>query len=131
MEKVTPFGAFSVQRMTTMKNDAQHGAVAPIASWLRQHGVWWDSSLLDIQKAGPGPAPTSLGVFAVSDIAAGQRLCTIPKTAILSRVTTSIAAELEAGELGGSLALIVAVMYERARGKASPWCVFCAGDGSG
>lgn len=47
--------------------------------------------------------------------------CVIPKASVLSRRTTSLAALLEAEQLGGGLALTIAAMYEAALGKESFW----------
>lgn len=67
-----------------------------------------------------------MGVFATSDLAEGQSLALVPKSAILSVLTCSLAELIDKEQLGGGLALTLALMYERALGPASRWAPYIA-----
>nr|CAB3474985.1 unnamed protein product [Digitaria exilis] len=84
--------------------------------WMRAHGVVCSDALrLDAAE------PLGVHVRAVATLREGDLLATIPRGACLTPRTTAAAGAIEAAELGGCLALAVAVMYERARGAESPW----------
>eukprot|EP00803_Ostreobium_quekettii_P011645 evm.model.scf_1036.4 EVM.evm.TU.scf_1036.4 scf_1036:33587-35801(+) len=97
------------------------GVVARIEAWLRQAGVWWDEELMRICGSAEAPSGFAMGVVATTDIPEGTSLCTIPKRAVLSIKTTGIADLIEQSDIRGGLALTVAVMYEIALGRESPW----------
>ena len=83
---------------------------------MRAHGVVCSDALsLDVSD------PLGVHVRAVTPLRDGDLVATIPRGACLTPRTTGAAAAIEAAELGGCLALAVAVMYERARGTDSPW----------
>ncbi|CAL4953418.1 unnamed protein product [Urochloa decumbens] len=84
--------------------------------WMRARGVVCSDALrLDASD------PLGVHVRAVAPIREGDLVATIPRGACLTPRTTGAAGAIEAAELGGCLALAVAVMYERARGGDSPW----------
>ncbi|KAL6840226.1 hypothetical protein ACP4OV_030036 [Aristida adscensionis] len=84
--------------------------------WMRAHGVVCSDALrLGASEAG------GVHVRAVAQLREGDLVATIPRRACLTPRTTGAAAAIEAAELGGCLALAVAIMYERARGEDSPW----------
>ncbi|PUZ53682.1 hypothetical protein GQ55_5G070400 [Panicum hallii var. hallii] len=84
--------------------------------WMRAHGVVCSDALrLDATD------PLGVHVCAVAPLREGDLVATIPRGACLTPRTTGAAGAIEAAELGGCLALAVAVMYERARGAESPW----------
>ncbi|CAO2167246.1 unnamed protein product [Urochloa humidicola] len=84
--------------------------------WMRAHGVVCSDALrLDASD------PLGVHVRAVAPLREGDLVATIPRGACLTPRTTGAAGAIEAAELGGCLALAVAVMYERARGADSPW----------
>uniref|UniRef100_A0ACD5VXI9 Uncharacterized protein n=1 Tax=Avena sativa TaxID=4498 RepID=A0ACD5VXI9_AVESA len=84
--------------------------------WMRKHGVVCSDALcLDASEAG------GVYVRAVAALREGDVVATIPRRACLTPRTSGAAAAIEAAQLGGTLALAVAVMYERARGATSPW----------
>ncbi|XP_047056403.1 N-lysine methyltransferase setd6-like [Lolium rigidum] len=84
--------------------------------WMRKHGVACSDALcLDASEAG------GVYVRAVAALREGDVVATIPRRACLTPRTSGAAAAIEAAQLGGTLALAVAVMYERARGAESPW----------
>ena len=87
-----------------------------ISIWLRLAGITWDKSLVDLR-----PVDGGLGVFAVRHLCDGQKLCEIPKKAVLSVQNTGIAELLEEHKIGGGLGLIIAIMYELSIGKKSFW----------
>ncbi|KQK10878.1 hypothetical protein BRADI_2g56792v3 [Brachypodium distachyon] len=83
---------------------------------MSKHGVVCSDALcLDASEAG------GVYVRALSALREGDLVATIPRRACLTPRTSGAAAAIEAAELGGTLALAVAVMYERARGAESPW----------
>ncbi|GJM92382.1 hypothetical protein PR202_ga08854 [Eleusine coracana subsp. coracana] len=87
--------------------------------WMRAHGVVCSDALrLDASESG------GFHVRAFAPLREGDLVATIPRRACLTPRTTAAAAAIEAAELGGFLALTVAVMYERARGKESPWYAY-------
>ncbi|KAM0822488.1 hypothetical protein ACQ4PT_071459 [Festuca glaucescens] len=84
--------------------------------WMRKHGIVCSEALcLDASEAG------GVYVRAVAALREGDVVATIPRRACLTPRTSGAAAAIEAAQLGGTLALAVAVMYERARGADSPW----------
>ncbi|KAG8054515.1 hypothetical protein GUJ93_ZPchr0001g32693 [Zizania palustris] len=84
--------------------------------WMRDHGIVCSDALrLDASEAG------GVYVRALAALSEGDLVATIPRGACLTPRTSGAAAAIEAAELGGPLALAVAVMYERARGSESPW----------
>lgn len=60
-------------------------------------------------------------IKAAKDLHTDDCLARIPKASILSSKTSSIASVIKKEELGGGLALIAAVMHERALGPKSQW----------
>jgi SET domain-containing protein 6 len=83
---------------------------------MRAHGVVCSDALrLDATD------PLGVHVRAIAPLREGDLVATIPRGACLTPRTTGAAGAIEAAELGGCLALAVAVMYERARGADSPW----------
>ncbi|KAH7405536.1 hypothetical protein KP509_15G074600 [Ceratopteris richardii] len=62
-----------------------------------------------------------LGVTAACDLQEGEVIAIIPKDACLTLRTTGAANLLNDAQLSGGLGLVVALMYERSRGEASPW----------
>ena len=89
-----------------------------LLNWLEKH-VTWNTQTINIRGGDGGTAPFS--VFAVRDIAEGDSLCVIPKTAVLSTKNTEIADLIEEEQLGGGLALVLAIMYEHSIGVKSKW----------
>uniref|UniRef100_A0A0D9YI76 N-lysine methyltransferase n=1 Tax=Oryza glumipatula TaxID=40148 RepID=A0A0D9YI76_9ORYZ len=86
--------------------------------WMRDHGVVCSDALrLDAAEDGGG----GVYVRALAALREGDLVATIPRGACLTPRTSGAAEAIEAAELGGPLALAVAVMYERARGAESPW----------
>lgn len=62
-----------------------------------------------------------ISVVALCDLKEGDVVATIPKSACLTVKTSGARKIIESVDLGGSLGLAVAVMYERSLGEDSPW----------
>lgn len=63
-----------------------------------------------------------VGITGAQHMCRGDLLAIIPKTAVLSAVNTEAADILDRSNLGGGLALIFAIMYERhVMGSKSRW----------
>ncbi|XP_020146428.1 fructose-bisphosphate aldolase-lysine N-methyltransferase, chloroplastic isoform X1 [Aegilops tauschii subsp. strangulata] len=85
-------------------------------SWMRKHGVVCSDVLrLDASEAG------GVNVRALAALREGDVVATIPRRACVTPRTSGAAAAIKDAQLGGTLALAVAVMYERAWGAESPW----------
>ncbi|CAL9131133.1 unnamed protein product [Musa textilis] len=83
--------------------------------WMRSHGIDC-SDALELDDAGGG-----ISVRAVCDLTEGDLVATIPKSACLTVRTSGARDMIESAGLAGFLGLVVALMYERSRGPASPW----------
>ena len=92
------------------------GQTKKIGAWLKSAVISLDTSLVELR-----PIDGGLGVFAVQDLCEGQKLCEIPKTAVLSVQNTGIADIMEQHRIRGGLGLIIAIMYELSIGKESFW----------
>jgi hypothetical protein len=97
------------------------GTIDQLEEWMTGNGLKWESSAIKFVSADVLDS-AGIAVSAITDVSEGTHLCTIPKSAILSVRNTGIADVLELERLGGGLGLISAVMFERSRGSASPWC---------
>jgi SET domain-containing protein 6 len=82
--------------------------------WFVENGIEFNHKLIQIQT-------NPYSVVALADLKVGTTLCVIPKDSILSVKNTAIADLLEQEQLGGMLALAVAVLYEFSIGMESPW----------
>lgn len=89
-----------------------------MGTWFDSAGISLDVSLVRVQPVSRGGG---LGVFAVRDLCEGQKLCEIPKKAVLSVRNTKMADILEQHLIRGGLGLIIAIMYELSIGKNSFW----------
>lgn len=89
--------------------------------WLKKVGVEWNQELMEVCYAPANGAGRGWGVFAKKDLKEGDRLCLIPKKAILSTVTSPISDIIEQERLGGGLGLTLAVAVEKVKGNASFW----------
>ena len=63
----------------------------------------------------------SFAIHAKSNIYINDTVVKIPKECILSIKNTAIADIIEEHEIGGTLALSLALMYEKLQGESSPW----------
>lgn len=97
------------------------GTVGKFKDWMRNAGIQWDDSLIEIRGGSVGTLEPGWGVFAKVGLQEGSRLCVIPKTAVLSIVTSSIAEIIDVERLRGGLGLVLAVAVEKAKGSQSFW----------
>ncbi|OUM70646.1 hypothetical protein PIROE2DRAFT_1176, partial [Piromyces sp. E2] len=88
--------------------------------WFEKVGITYSKEYLDIDYHIRGTGD-GLGILALKDIPEGTIVCKIPKTAILSVKTSSIANILEEQLLKGGIGLAVALMYEIGIGEKSEW----------
>ena len=97
---------------------AARGGCEGLAEWLRAGGARWEGF-----EWGRGGASGD-GAFcvrALRAVRAGEEICQIPKRLCLTPVTSGAAGLLLEEGVGGTLAVVFAVMYELARGPESPW----------
>ena len=93
--------------------------------------ISWDAAAIALTEAKGDSAMAScsglaLGIIAARDIKEGDVLCTIPKSACISLLTTSLADIIKENELGGGLGLVIAVLHEASLGAESPWAGYFA-----
>ena len=93
------------------------GTVAAFCSWMAEHSVEWNTSVLSIQGTSPG----TLSIIASKDIEERTDLACIPKEACITIYTTGITDILAEEELAGGLGLTIAVWYEKGIGESSKW----------
>uniref|UniRef100_A0A7C9FGT2 SET domain-containing protein n=2 Tax=Opuntia streptacantha TaxID=393608 RepID=A0A7C9FGT2_OPUST len=84
--------------------------------WMSANSIKY-SDALDLVELEDG----SICVKSNCDLKEGDLVATIPKRACLTVRTSGAAALIEASGLDGSLALSIAVMYERSLDAESPW----------
>lgn len=89
-----------------------------LGTWFESAGISFDVSLIRVQSVSRSGG---LGVFAVRDLCEGQKLCEIPKKAVLSVRNTNMSDILEQHLIRGGLGLIIAIMYELSIGRHSFW----------
>ena len=105
--------------------------------WMEERGIKYSESLELIVNDNGGSGNESsdrksrnssrsvvvhgMVVKARHDLKEGDVIGSIPKGACLTVKTSGAAAAIEEAQLGGGLALAVALMYERGRGELSPW----------
>eukprot|EP00242_Pyramimonas_sp_CCMP2087_P014574 CAMPEP_0198197664 /NCGR_PEP_ID=MMETSP1445-20131203/1227_1 /TAXON_ID=36898 /ORGANISM="Pyramimonas sp., Strain CCMP2087" /LENGTH=264 /DNA_ID=CAMNT_0043867001 /DNA_START=195 /DNA_END=986 /DNA_ORIENTATION=- len=91
--------------------------------WMRENGVCWDPTAIEMRACGGvenGSRP-HYAVFANRNVNIGEAVVDIPKRVCLNSVTTRISGLMDQAEISGGLALIIAVMFERALGEESYW----------
>lgn len=94
---------------------AAPGAAARLTAWLAANGVT-TSPVMAVVDAPAG----GVRVVATDAVAAGTRLATVPKAAVLSVANSRLAEALEEARIGGGLALVLAVAVEAAD-RGSRW----------
>ncbi|KAJ4965694.1 hypothetical protein NE237_017543 [Protea cynaroides] len=85
--------------------------------WMRSQGIKCSNTLEIID----GGVEQGLSVKALCDLAEGDHVAIIPKSACLSIKTSAARDIIEDAGLGGSLGLAVALMYEKSLGESSAW----------
>lgn len=63
-------------------------SVQDFEQWMKDSGIVWEPSRIEFKLGADGCGGAAWGVFATAELAEGDVLCTIPKTAILSIKTT-------------------------------------------
>lgn len=97
-------------------------ALTSLLSWFEDVGVQLNAEILRLELMHAGPAGSSARcVRATKDINEGDQLGVIPKAALLSIRTTSVADIIRSERLAGGLGLIFAAMHERSLGPDSHW----------
>ncbi|KAI5074762.1 hypothetical protein GOP47_0010723 [Adiantum capillus-veneris] len=89
--------------------------------WMTSWGIQISDGLEIVEGVNNGISCGEFGVRAAYDFQDGDAIAFIPKDACLTLRTTGAAHTLDKAQLGGGLGLVVALMYERSRGEASPW----------
>ncbi|KAL0476751.1 N-lysine methyltransferase [Acrasis kona] len=84
-------------------------------SWMEKKGITWKQSII-VRKDASGHS-----VFATRDLKEDEIVCTVPKTAILSRKTSPLRDIIDEEELAGGMALTLCLMYEMTLKKKSEW----------
>ncbi|KAJ3054226.1 hypothetical protein HK102_011554, partial [Quaeritorhiza haematococci] len=85
--------------------------------------IWYDSDRLAIRAHVRGSG-AGFGVVGLKETPAGTVVCRIPKQSVLSIKNCGIADIIEEENLGGMLALALALMFEISQGQRSPWFAY-------
>ena len=96
------------------------GTLEAFEAWLRAGGATWEGVRMEAVGGARGGRPC-YGVRAERDLRVGDAVARIPTELCLTARTTACATLLDEELIGGTLALVFAVMHERALGEASRW----------
>ena len=96
------------------------GTLEAFEAWLRAVGATWEGVRMEAVGGARGGRPC-YGVRAERDLRVGDVVARIPTELCLTARTTACATLLDEELIGGTLALVFAVMHERALGEASRW----------
>lgn len=94
------------------------GGCEGLEGWLRAGGARWEGFAWG---RGGASGDSAFCVRALRKLRAGEEICSIPKKLCLTPVTSGASELLVEEGVGGTLAVVFAVMYEQARGTDSPW----------
>jgi hypothetical protein len=92
-------------------------------TWMKEHDVRWKQDVLQLNALNTQATPCNVAVLARRNIKRGDTLCVLPKAALLSVNNSELADVLSNEQIGGGLALTLAVLREMLLGSASQWCV--------
>ncbi|KAJ2509509.1 hypothetical protein H4217_008310 [Coemansia sp. RSA 1939] len=101
-----------------------------LLEWFEDNKVTFNQEAIDIvpyKKASKSKSKSNIvsedgyGVIARRDLRDGEPLVVIPKSAVLSAATSALASLLFEEQIGDTLALHMAIMYEMSQGRQSPW----------
>jgi hypothetical protein len=112
--------AHQSHRVSTQMTEQHTQALAEFEGWMKGVGISWEPSI-SFAAGCAGCSGPAWGVFAADNITAGQKLCVIPKTAVISIKSTGIADVLRKEGIKGGLGLTIAILYEWAIGEKSKW----------
>ena len=91
------------------------GTLEAFEAWLRAGGATWEGVRMEAVGWARGGRPC-YGVRAERDLRVGDAVARIPTELCLTARTTACATLLDEELIGGTLALVFAVMHERALG---------------
>ncbi|KAF9419076.1 hypothetical protein BGZ94_009521 [Podila epigama] len=90
-------------------------------AWAEENGIKWDKNAIEVREGKRG-----LGVYAKKNLEAGYEAIQVPKSVVLSAVSTGIANLIEDEEIEGYVGLTLAAMYEMSLGDESLWSGYLA-----
>ncbi|KAJ1945248.1 hypothetical protein GGF37_001788 [Kickxella alabastrina] len=98
-----------------------------LLSWFEENKVTYNEEALEVveqkvvKRGSNIVSVDGFGIVARRNLEEEEPLVVIPKSAVISAATSALANIFFDEDLGGSLALCIAVMYEISLGKESPW----------
>jgi SET domain-containing protein 6 len=94
-----------------------------LTKWLRDNQIEWDRDAIEIHyhSSDTNNYCPQLMIKSRCAIDVDSTLAVIPKSAILSVRNSSLATLIRKHRIGGGLALVLTVMYERSIGEQSRW----------
>ncbi|KAJ2009592.1 hypothetical protein GGI04_000315 [Coemansia thaxteri] len=102
-----------------------------LLEWFAENKITYNQEAIKIVEQQPTASLTTpkdnagslagFGVVSLRKIESEEPLVVIPKSAVISAATSVLANILIDADIGGNLALCIAVMYEKSLGTASPW----------
>lgn len=103
--------------------------------WMRSSGIEWSAEairfIIDEEEIdqgeegeGEGHRVMSISVKSTANLEKGLVIARIPKSACLTSRTSGASQLIEEADLGGSLGLSFALMYEKSLGHRSPWAAY-------
>ncbi|KAJ2787874.1 hypothetical protein GGI15_000382 [Coemansia interrupta] len=101
--------------------------LAILLDWFEENKITFNQEAIEVVEHKSAKRGSNIissdgfGIVARRDLEDEEPLVVIPKTAIISAATSALANIFHDEELGGSLALCIAVMYEMSLGELSPW----------
>ncbi|KAJ1724558.1 hypothetical protein LPJ53_001204 [Coemansia erecta] len=101
--------------------------LAILLDWFEENKITFNQEAIEVVEQKSSKRGSNIissdgfGIVARRDLEDEEPLVVIPKTAIISAATSALANIFHDEELGGSLALCIAVMYEMSLGELSPW----------
>ncbi|KAF9024870.1 hypothetical protein CPC16_004376 [Podila verticillata] len=88
-------------------------------AWAEENGIQWDKNAIEVREGKHG-----LGVYAKKNLEGGFEAIQVPKSIVLSAMSTGIANLLEEEKIEGYVSLTLAAMYEASLGAESVWSAY-------
>jgi len=122
-ERARATGESALTAAADETNLGDAGSLAAFEKWCVDRGFVLHAALELRDVTPPGSTRVSNAAFASADVSVGDVLVDIPKAWCLTPLTGSVSLAVPEEDLADldEAALILAVMYERARGEASAW----------
>ena len=122
-ERARATGESALTAAADETNLGDAGSLAAFEKWCVDRGFVLHAALELRDVTPPGSTRVSNAAFASADVRVGDVLVDIPKAWCLTPLTGSVSLAVPEEDLADldEAALILAVMYERARGEASAW----------